>query len=232
MKQDRTKIISGKDLGQLVLKDFCPRCFWIERKLGKAPSIFPGIFSTIDSLTKKSVKRSFLERRCLPEWLPIKNVVKPIEFPRISVPMLEYGNWILTGEPDEVFEMDDGSYHIVDYKTAKFTNKQDDLLPLYQVQLNAYALALPVYNIKPITKLSLLYCEPKEELDSDENFCLGFTIQSLEIELQPEIIPELLLKARSILENNVPPASITNCKGICSWLEMTGKELYSQHKNF
>ncbi|KKQ97512.1 MAG: hypothetical protein UT24_C0047G0008, partial [Candidatus Woesebacteria bacterium GW2011_GWB1_39_12] len=97
------------------------RCFWIERKLGKAPSIFPGIFSTLDSLTKKSVKRSYLERNCLPEWLPIKNAARPIEFPRISVPMLKYGNWILTGDPDEVLEMNDGSYHIVDYKTAKFT---------------------------------------------------------------------------------------------------------------
>lgn len=228
MKQDRTKIISGKDLGQLALKDFCPRCFWIERKLGKSPSIFPGIFSTIDSLTKKSVKRSYLERNCLPGWLPLKNIVRPIEFPRISVPMLEYGNWILTGEPDEVFEMDDGSYQIVDYKTAKFTNKQDDLLPMYQVQLNAYALALPVYNIKPITGLSLLYCEPKEELDSDENFSLSFTIQPLKIALQLEIIPELLLKARSILDNDSPPLPKDNCQGICSWLEMTNKELYGQ----
>lgn len=226
MKHDKTKIISGKDLGQLALKDFCPCCFWIERKLGKAPSIFPGIFSTIDSLTKKSVKRSYLERNCLPEWLPLNNVVRPIEFPRISVPMLEYGGWILTGEPDEVFEMDDGSYQIVDYKTAKFTNKQDDLLPMYHVQLNAYALALPLYNIKPIAGLSLLYCEPKEELDSDENFSLSFVIQPLEIKLQPEIIPKLLLKARSILENNVPPAPRISCKGICSWLEMVSKELY------
>lgn len=221
MKHDKTKIISGKDLGQLALKDFCPRCFWIERKLGKAPGIFPGIFSTIDSLTKKSVKRSYLERNCLPEWLPLKNLVKPIEFPRISVPMLEYGGWILTGDPDEVFEMNDGSYHIVDYKTAKFTNKQDDLLPMYQVQLNAYARALPLYNIKPITKLSLLYCEPKENLESDEDFCLGFTIHPLELDLQPEIIPEFLLKARGILENNLPPPPTINCKGICSWLETT-----------
>ncbi len=225
MKQDKTKIISGKDLGQLALKDFCPRCFWIERKLGKSPSVFPGIFSTIDSLTKKSVKRSYLERNRLPEWLPIKNAVRPIDFPRISVPMLEYGGWILSGDPDEVFEMDDGSYQIVDYKTAKFTNKQDDLLPMYQVQLNAYALTLPLYNIKPITKLSLLYCEPKEELDSDENFSLSFTIHPLEVDLQLEIIPKLLLKARSILESNDPPPPIIDCKGICSWLEMVTKEL-------
>jgi len=97
---------------------------------------------------------------------------------------------------------------------------------MYQVQLNAYALALPFYNIKPITKLSLLYCEPKEELDSDEDFRLGFTIQSLEIDLQPEIIPNLLLKARGILDSDSPPPAKISCKGICSWLETTGKELY------
>jgi len=28
MKQDKTKIISAKDLGQLALKDFCQRRFW------------------------------------------------------------------------------------------------------------------------------------------------------------------------------------------------------------
>lgn len=212
----------------MALKDFCPRCFWIERKLGKAPSIFPGIFSTIDSLTKKSVKRSYLERDCLPEWLPLKNAVRPIESPSISVPLLEYGNWILTGDPDEVFELDDGSYHLVDYKTAKFTNKQDDLLPMYQVQLNAYAFALPIYNIKPIAKLSLLYCEPKTELNSDENFCLDFAIQSLDIDLQLEIIPELLFKARHILDSDFPPLPKNNCQGICAWLEMASKEFYGR----
>jgi len=97
---------------------------------------------------------------------------------------------------------------------------------MYRVQLNAYALALPVYDIKPITKLSLLYCEPKGELESDENFCLGFTTHSLEIDFQPEIIPEHLLKARTILENNAPPPPPPiNCKGICSWLEMVSKEV-------
>ena len=47
--------ISAKNLGQLVLDDFCPRCFWLKLKLGfKLPfQIFPGIFSTIDSYSKK-----------------------------------------------------------------------------------------------------------------------------------------------------------------------------------
>src|SRR3989344_990226 len=157
-KQDQTKFISGKDLGQLAMPSFCPRCFWLERHLGKSPSIFPGIFSTLDSLTKKSTKRSFAERGIHPDWLPLKGIKRLVEFHAIKVPT-SFGDWILTGTPDEIFELDDGSYHIVDYKTARYTPGQDSLMPMYEVQLNAYAFALPEQGIQAITKLSLVYCE-------------------------------------------------------------------------
>ncbi len=49
--------ISGKDLGDLAKPTFCPRCFWVKRKApeGLPFQIFPGIFSSIDSYTKKVV---------------------------------------------------------------------------------------------------------------------------------------------------------------------------------
>ena len=48
--------ISAKHLGQLALADFCPRCFWIRlRCADKLPfQIFPGVFASIDSYTKKT----------------------------------------------------------------------------------------------------------------------------------------------------------------------------------
>lgn len=217
-KQDNTKIISGKDLGQLALSDFCPRCFWYERKYGKTPGIFPGIFSTLDSLTKKSTKRSFFEANAKPGWLPIEGLKAPIKFPRIRV-VVEHGDWILTGDPDDVFERVDIGHHIVDYKTAKYTGTQDKLLPMYEVQLNAYAYALPRHGIKPITNLSLVYCEPNESLENDEDFKLAFTTKVLDINLNTDIIPDLLIKAREILENPKPPKPYINCKGICMWLD-------------
>jgi hypothetical protein len=47
--------ISAKNLGSLALQDFCPRCFYLKLKLRfKLPfQIFPGIFSSIDSYSKK-----------------------------------------------------------------------------------------------------------------------------------------------------------------------------------
>ena len=42
--------ISAKTLGEPVLPDFCPRCFWLKLHARQLPfQIFPGIFSSIDA---------------------------------------------------------------------------------------------------------------------------------------------------------------------------------------
>ncbi len=220
--QDQTKIISAKDLGQLVTEDFCPRCFWLQRHFGKHPQIFPGIFSTLDSLTKKSVKRSFENRSCCPDWLSIKNIQRVVDFKKMNI-VTEYGDWILTGVPDDIFELTDKSYRIVDYKTAKYTAKQDKLLPMYRVQLNAYAFGFPSQGISPISKLALIYCEPNESLDNDSDFKLSFATNIHEIQLDISEIPKLLVQARKIVDLSIPPSPSENCKGICTWLDRVSR---------
>ena len=62
--------ISAKNLGQLALPDYCPRCFYIKLNLNnKLPwQIFPGIFSTIDSYSKKITWLYFEKYKKLPSW--------------------------------------------------------------------------------------------------------------------------------------------------------------------
>ena len=60
--------ISGKDLGALAMRDFCPRCFWIQRRTKLPWQIFPGIFSSIDSYSKKVVHGQF-DKSGMPGWL-------------------------------------------------------------------------------------------------------------------------------------------------------------------
>lgn len=218
MKQNRLKIISAKDLGDLNLPDFCPRCFWLERHISKPPSIFPGIFSTIDSATKKSTHRSFAEKNQTPGWLPTSGLVEVVEEDIYFKYPTGINDWILTGQPDDIFKTKDNSYCIVDYKTAKFTKHQDELFPLYEVQLNAYAFLAEKYGFEPISKLLLVYCQPNGELETDDDFKLGFKIYQLEVEINLDIIPELLLKARQILNQDSLPEPAKNCKGICQWL--------------
>ena len=218
MKYNKLKIISAKDLGHLAMPEFCPHCFWLERHIDKPPGIFPGIFSTLDSITKRSAHRSFNENNCPPAWLNLpeaKSVVEEDTFFKMPV---EH-NWVLVGKPDDIFKMADNSYHIIDYKTAKFTGRQDELLPMYEVQLNAYALMAEVYGFAPVKKLSLLYFQPQEDLDDDENFKLSFTTHYLPVDFQPQRVMDLLKQARLILSEPSPPEANENCRGICNWLE-------------
>ncbi len=85
--------ISAKNLGHLALPSFCPRCFWLKMRVrGKFPyQVFPGIFSSIDSYSKKITWRHYEKHGVIPEWLQVtKRLAKPMKverqhsFPRVS----------------------------------------------------------------------------------------------------------------------------------------------------
>lgn len=217
MKQNKLKIISAKDLGRLNLPDFCPRCFWIERHLDKPPSVFPGIFSTLDAVTKRSTHRSFAQRGIAPGWLPVEDAAEVIEDDTYFKLPVKEGGWVLIGRPDDIFRTSKNTYHIVDYKTAKWTARQDELFPLYEVQLNCYAYLASEYGFDPVTELSLIYCQPNEDLDNDDELSLGFKTYKLGVDLNIEIVPKLLIEARRILDLRELPAPSAICKGLCQW---------------
>lgn len=219
MKQDNLRNISAKDLGKLNMPDFCPRCFWLERHLGKSPSVFPGIFSSLDAITKRSAHRSFEQRNKAPDWLKIPDLIDLVEGDLCFKLPIKHGNWILIGKPDDIFKAKDNSYYMIDYKTAKFTDRQDELIPIYQVQLNAYAYLAEEYGFKPISKLFLVYCQPREDITDDLGFELEFDTFPLEIEIDRTLLPNLLEQAREIVSQKEMPQSYSKCKGICQWVE-------------
>ena len=148
--------ISAKDLGWLKTDDFCPRCFWITRHDRKLPyqTPFAGIFSSIDSYTKSVVAKYFEKHGRLPDWLGGIGDVKRLVKVNASNFRTEKDGTILTGIPDELFERPDGSYGIIDYKTARYTGTQDTLMPVYEVQLNGYAYIAEAIGDKPVKDLT------------------------------------------------------------------------------
>ena len=213
--------ISAKDLGQIALDNFCPRCFWIKRKV-KVPyqMPFPGIFSSIDSYTKKTVEGYFGKHGRLPDWIGEIGVPKEIIKTRRSEFRYEHGNVILTGEPDLLFRKDDDTLAIVDYKTARYTENQDRLLPIYRVQLNGYALISQHAYGKAVTSLHLVYFEPPESDDALEighrnvngdGFSMPFSSNILEIDKDTDMVVGLMEKAERILETARPPDGVPGC---------------------
>lgn len=216
-------------LGKLAMPDFCPRCFWIEMRSDKFPFALPmpGIFSSIDAYGKNVVHSFFDRNGSLPSWFPnIGRVTGYMRGLHHSTFNFTDGSTaiMLTGVPDDIYEMEDGSYVIVDYKTARFTERQDALLPLYEVQLNAYAYVARHTGLAPITSLFLIYMEPQtgeetwEQSASGNHFSIGFSATPKQLELRPEgYIDSLLDEARGILEGPSPTPRV-GC-GNCTVLE-------------
>ena len=216
--------ISAKNLGAFALPYFCPRCAWITLHVKKLPfQIFPGIFSSIDAYNKRIVHSYFDKYNQAPEWLSelgeLTGYVNPPSHHtfRIVDPETDI---LLTGSADGIFTRPDGSYVIVDYKTAKYTGTQDTLFPIYETQLNGYALIGKETGFDPITGLAMVYMEPvtddtaasRDQNHTDDGFLMGFSASVHEIELRPEILPPLLTKVRELYEMEKSPEGMSVCK--------------------
>ena len=132
----------------------------------------------------------------------------------------EEHNILLTGSPDGVFVRGDGSHIIVDYKTSRHTKNQDRLYPIYETQLNAYALIGEECGLDPVTGLALIYTEPLTDDqaaadDANHNgdgFALGFSVHIVDVPLDASILEPLMAKTRAIYDLTDSPPGRSNCK--------------------
>ena len=214
--------LSAKGLGD-ALPGACPRCLYVSLRFDLPYQRFPGVFGTIDRFTKGVVHRALDDTGRLPPWFPdigrVASYERDLSFKRFRVWHEDLGI-DLAGSPDDVFRMADGSVHIVDYKTAKYTPGQAEVLPLYEVQLNAYAYLAERIGLSPVRALSLIYMEPNAERDAggDAGPALPFEARRVHVNLKPELIPPLLASARRTFDLATPPESKNGCED-CSRLD-------------
>jgi hypothetical protein len=217
--------ISGKVLGQLALDDFCERCFWVKLKCQQhLPfQFFPGIFSSIDSYSKRITNSHYEKDGRLPKWFDaLGELGQPIAVPHHSKFnfMDSTTGILLTGAPDEMFRRRDASLFIADYKTARLTEHQDALQGLYAVQLNSYGYVAEKIGMGKVTGLGLIYYEPETALTvadvdaviQDSGFSMRFIAKVLPVELNPNSIPPLLARVRKIYDLPYASAGRPGCR--------------------
>lgn len=210
--------ISAKDLGAIAMPDFCPRCFWIKRNAKIPWQIFPGIFSSIDSYSKKIVHHHFDKLGGPPAWMPeIADAVKYLKAPHWSKYFRVHNETGITvsGAVDDLFECGNKDRIIVDYKTAKYTENQDKLKPMYDIQLNTYAFIEEGFGSVVRDDLPLVYCEPVTEpaphLLIGHGFNMSFSVKSVIIKKDFRHLFEVLKTAKEILSGPIPKVS-AECK--------------------
>lgn len=211
--------ISAKNLGQVMLNDFCPRCFYLKLKVKALPwQIFPGIFSSLDSYQKKCVHSmidlgfsGFLTTAKIKQWHKVPHHTKFFkEYPEFGI--------TLTGGPDDIIETVEATFIIPDYKTARHTENADKLLPMYQVQLNCYKEIAEVCGYKPVANLELIYFEPVTDDESAkikwtlQGYKMDFTAKPLPVDINHPIVIQSLEMTREIYELQEAPEGRTGCK--------------------
>lgn len=214
--------ISGKNLGSIAMPKFCPRCFWykIHCHFNLPFQIFPGIFSTIDSYSKEVIHSYFDDHKKLPDWLSglgeIENYVNPsdLHYSRFNIVYPE-ASITLSGTPDDIYILKNNTSCIVDYKTAKYTETQDELFPMYEAQINAYAYIANQLGFPKVSSLFLCYTEPKTEdkKSNEKGFSMEFAAKTLRVEIKPdEYTTKLLKTVRDIYNLKTSPDGINGCK--------------------
>ena len=141
----------------------------------------------------------------------------------------------LTGVPDEILRHPKRGLWIGDYKTARFSQTQDELAPMYEVQLNCYALIAPMIGLGSVYGLGLLYYEPvtdMEGVDPDslarsDHFLLKFSPKIKPVDLQLGIIAPLLRRVREICDLTECPTGRPGCQD-CAMLKTLIREARQQ----
>ena len=225
--------ISAKNLGILALPDCCERCFWMRAHLAwKSPwAVMLGIFSSIDGFSKRAILASYEKNGHFPSWIAGRwSDARPLPTPHHSIFRMtdpETGV-VLTGVPDLILGLPNDRLAILDLKTARYSKHQDFLLPMYQTQLNGYALIAEGLGMGTVEALGLVYGEPPanddnqglDALVSDVGFSMPFKATSLPIELDRAMIQPLLRKAKNLLEMKNPPEGQEGCKECQMVVEM------------
>jgi hypothetical protein len=137
----------------------------------------------------------------------------------------------LRGCPDSLFRRDDASVFISDFKTARYTAKQDELQETYRLQLGGYGFVGNNIGYGPTTGLGLIFCEPGTDVSVDTidsvlttgGFAIQFHCRLIDIDLAAiDEIPQLLLRARELYESTPPPPdpSCPECRRFVRLVEL------------
>ena len=206
--------LSPSDLTYLF--DGCKFCFWLKVKFGiSQPSMpMPGIFSAIAGKQKEFYADKSTKDFCkdLPDGVVLYGE-RPVYSKSLKFDGLN-NECHIRGRFDFVIKFDDGSYGVIDCKTASPSEAKAEM---YGRQLQAYVYALEnpengALQLSPISKLGLIFFEPFsfEQSDPELQSFQGKAIW-IEVERNDGRFMQFLHEVLSVLDKESPPDPSPDC---------------------
>ncbi len=221
----------------------CPRCFYLNNKLGTARPRGPAftINIAVDTLFKKEfdIYRAKKESHPLMTQNSIKAIPyehKDMDIWRENFKGLQFTHkptgFIVSGAVDDIWQNERGELIVVDYKSTSKKGRIESLSDSswedqYKRQIGVYQWLL-LQNNFPVSKTGyFVYANARAEEDVFDGK-LKFEITVVPCDGQTEWIEPTLEKIKKCLESNNIPISGNNCE-FCSYREASGKKLQKMY---
>lgn len=210
----------------------CPRCFYIDRRLGVGrPPGFPfALNSAVDTLLKKEF--DIFRAKGKPHPLITENGIdaRPVahlELDKwrenfVGVQFLhEQTNFLVTGAIDDLWINPEDEYIVVDYKA---TSKDEDITELNKEWQNGYKRQMEIYQwllrqngLKVSDTGYFVYCNGVTDCDMFDSK-LDFTITLIPYEGDDSWVESTITEAHKCLCSDSIPAENSDCD-YCSYVE-------------
>lgn len=224
--------ITPRNLGNIALPSFCPKCFKILYHIKfHAPFTFgASIFGDSQACQEAIIGHYLEENGCLPkQFAPFCDCTSRTECSKHwSKFRYQYKSGVeLYGSPDEVLNRKNGTLCIVDHKTAHSKGDEDPLHELYATQVIGYGCIAEGLGLGKVTKAGLLYWEaqvpdvlqaPGDHFE-DGKLWMPFKPSGLEVEVDYSRLDPLIKELKKIVNSTRLPEGREGCKD-CKKLEL------------
>lgn len=223
----------------------CPRCFYLDNKLGTARPRGPAftLNVAVDALFKKEFDTYRADKKSHP--IMIEYGVKAIPFTHTSLDTwrenfegIEFKHketgFTISGAVDDIWEGEDGKLIVIDYKaTAKDgtieTLADSSWEDQYKRQIGVYQWLLEQNGFE-VAKTGYFVYANGDSSPSAFNNTLQFETTLVPCEGDSSWIEPTLIEIKKCLESEVIPPIGSGCE-FCPYREACGKKLQSMHKN-
>jgi CRISPR/Cas system-associated exonuclease Cas4 (RecB family) len=222
----------------------CPRCFYLDNKLGTKRPGFPSfnLNIAVDELFKKEFDVHRVSKTPHPIMSEYKIDAVPFAHEQMDVwrdPFMglevvdKDTRLTVSGGVDDIWLAKNGSLVIVDYKS---TSKDGHITELsdsswdqqYKRQLGVYSWLLGEMGFTVEPTGYLVYANASKA-EAGFNNQLVFETTLVPVEIQTEWIPNTLKNIKDCLESDMYPAPSPTCE-FCAYREASGKKLQAIHK--
>lgn len=221
----------------------CPRCFYVDNKLGTKRPQFPSfnLNIAVDTLFKKEFDVHRAKKT--PHPIMIENGIDAVPFAHEKLDtwrenfegiqhVHEKHGFTISGAVDDIWITPQGTLIIIDYKS---TSKEATITELsdspwdqqYKRQLGVYSWLLEKngFTVEPVGYL--VYANASSTVEAFNN-TLTFETTLVPVEAETQWIEPTLQDIKACLESNAIPPSGPNCE-YCPYREAAGKKLLAMH---